>query len=119
MARTSNPHSATAQFFINAVDNAFLDHRSKDPQGWGYAVFGEVVDGMEVVDAISKVKTGQQGPMSDVPSEPVIIQKAYVEGAASSLLGVPAHGPSTKPSPHPPRVRRPDRPRMRSGPLGP
>jgi peptidyl-prolyl cis-trans isomerase B (cyclophilin B) len=81
MARRPDPHSATAQFFVNAVDNAFLDHRSKDAQGWGYTVFGEVVEGMDVVDAIAKVKTGRHGSMGDVPTEPVIIQKTYLEGA--------------------------------------
>lgn len=82
MARRPDPHSATAQFFVNSVDNAFLDHRSKDDQGWGYAVFGQVVEGMEVVDAIAKVKTGRHGSMGDVPTEPVIIQKAYVQESA-------------------------------------
>jgi len=84
MARRPDPHSATAQFFVNAVDNDFLDHRSKDAQGWGYAVFGEVVEGMDVVDAIGKVKTGQHGPMGDVPTESVVIQKVYVQEAASA-----------------------------------
>jgi peptidyl-prolyl cis-trans isomerase B (cyclophilin B) len=79
MARRPDPHSATAQFFINTVDNAFLDHKSKSSQGWGYAVFGEVVEGMDVVDAIAKVKTGRQGAMGDVPSEAVVIEKAYVQ----------------------------------------
>ena len=83
MARRPDPHSATSQFFVNAVDNAFLDHRSKDAQGWGYAVFGEVVEGMDVVDAIAKVKTGRHGPMGDVPTEAVVIEKAYVEGGAA------------------------------------
>ncbi len=76
------PAHTTAQFFFNSVDNAFLDHRSKDDQGWGYAVFGQVVEGMEVVDAIAKVKTGRHGSMGDVPTEPVIIQKAYVQESA-------------------------------------
>lgn len=84
MARRPDPHSATAQFFVNTVDNAFLDHRSKDAQGWGYTVFGEVVEGMDVVDAIAKVKTGRHGPMGDVPTEPVIIEKAYVEEGAAA-----------------------------------
>jgi len=84
MARRPDPHSATAQFFVNAVDNAFLDHRSKDNQGWGYAVFGEVVEGMDVVDAIAKVKTGRHGSMGDVPTEPVIIQKVYLEEVAAA-----------------------------------
>ena len=74
MARTSVVDSATAQFFINTVDNAFLDHRDESVQGFGYAVFGRVTDGMEVVDAISSVKTGRVGPMADVPGQPVIIK---------------------------------------------
>jgi len=80
MARTSDPHSATAQFFINTVDNTFLNHQGKTPEGWGYAVFGEVVEGMDVVDAITKVKTGNQGGMGDVPKEPVVIEKAFIQG---------------------------------------
>ena len=79
MARRPDPHSATSQFFVNVADNKFLDHSAKTPQGWGYAVFGEVVSGMDVVDAIAKVKTGQHGSMGDVPRESVVIQKAYVE----------------------------------------
>jgi peptidyl-prolyl cis-trans isomerase B (cyclophilin B) len=75
MARTSDPHSATSQFFINLTDNAFLDHKGKTPQGWGYAVFGEVVEGMEVVDAIARVATGTSGPHSDVPKEPVVMDR--------------------------------------------
>jgi cyclophilin family peptidyl-prolyl cis-trans isomerase len=73
MARTSVVDSATAQFFINVADNAFLDHRGKTPDLFGYAVFGQVVDGMDVVDAIRQVKTGSQGGHSDVPLEPVVI----------------------------------------------
>ena len=76
MARTSDPHSASAQFFINTKNNAFLDYPGQD--GWGYAVFGKVVEGMDVVDQINKVKTGRSGMFSDVPSEPVIIEKAEV-----------------------------------------
>ena len=78
MARTSDPHSATAQFFINVKDNSFLDHRSKDPQGWGYAVFGKVVAGQDVVDKIAKVRTGRVGWYDDVPTEDVVIEKAEV-----------------------------------------
>jgi peptidyl-prolyl cis-trans isomerase B (cyclophilin B) len=74
MARTSDPNSASAQFFINVVDNGFLNFKSKTPQGWGYAVFGKVVEGMEVADAIAKVKTKAQ----DVPVEPVVLKKAHV-----------------------------------------
>jgi cyclophilin family peptidyl-prolyl cis-trans isomerase len=76
MARTQDPNSATAQFFINSVDNDFLNFTAKTPQGWGYAVFGKVVKGMEVVDEISKVKTGAKGMHRDVPLEPVTITSA-------------------------------------------
>ncbi|MBK6866136.1 MAG: peptidyl-prolyl cis-trans isomerase [Ideonella sp.] len=76
MARTSDPHSATAQFFINTSDNAFLDHKSPTPQGWGYAVFGKVVAGTEVVDAIEGVATGSRGGHGDVPLEDVQIVTA-------------------------------------------
>jgi peptidyl-prolyl cis-trans isomerase B (cyclophilin B) len=78
MARTNDPHSATAQFFINVNDNDFLNHSSPTPQGWGYAVFGKVVEGLEVVDAIRKVKTGSKGFHQDVPADDVIIEKAVV-----------------------------------------
>ena len=76
MARTNDPHSATAQFFINVADNAFLDHSAPTPQGWGYAVFGHVVEGQDVVDAIKGVKTGTKGFHQDVPVEDVVILKA-------------------------------------------
>ena len=76
MARTSDPHSATAQFFINVSDNDFLNHTSPTAQGWGYAVFGKVVAGTEVVDAIKGVRTGQRGFHGDVPVEDVVIEKA-------------------------------------------
>jgi peptidyl-prolyl cis-trans isomerase B (cyclophilin B) len=79
MARTSEPHSATAQFFINLKDNDFLNHTSKTPQGWGYAVFGKVVDGMDVVDKIAQVKTGAHGPHRDVPADAIVITEAIVE----------------------------------------
>ncbi len=78
MARTNDPHSATAQFFINVKDNSFLNHSAPNAQGWGYCVFGKVVEGMEVVDEIRKVKTGNQSGYSDVPKEDVIITKAEV-----------------------------------------
>lgn len=75
MARTSDPHSATAQFFVNVVDNAFLDFQAKDERGWGYAVFGRVTEGMDVVDKIKAVKTGSQGPFAkDAPLDPVVIK---------------------------------------------
>lgn len=76
MARTNDPHSATAQFFINSVDNAFLDHTAKNPAGWGYAVFGRVTEGLEVVDAISQAKTGAKNGHQDAPVEPVLLLKA-------------------------------------------
>ena len=76
MARTSDPHSATAQFFINTADNGFLNHSSPTPQGWGYAVFGKVVNGADVVDAIRAVKTGRKGFHDDVPVQDVVIEKA-------------------------------------------
>jgi peptidyl-prolyl cis-trans isomerase B (cyclophilin B) len=76
MARTNDPHSATAQFFINSTDNDFLNFRSETPQGWGYAVFGQVVAGTDVVDAIERVKTGSSGFHQDVPVEAVTIDKA-------------------------------------------
>jgi peptidyl-prolyl cis-trans isomerase B (cyclophilin B) len=76
MARTSAPHSATAQFFINAADNGFLDHTSPSPQGWGYAVFGKVVAGTEVVDAIEAVPTGNRAGHADVPRDDVTILRA-------------------------------------------
>jgi len=78
MARTMEPHSASAQFFINVKDNKFLDHRSPTPDGWGYAVFGRVVDGMDVVDKIKDVATGNAGYHQDVPVEDVIIESAEV-----------------------------------------
>jgi peptidyl-prolyl cis-trans isomerase B (cyclophilin B) len=78
MARTSDPHSATSQFFVNTVDNRGLDHQSKTPQGWGYAVFGRVVEGMDVVDRIERVATTTRGGHRDVPAEPVRIERATV-----------------------------------------
>lgn len=78
MARTQDPHSASAQFFINLKDNDFLNHSGKSLQGWGYAVFGKVVAGMDVVDNIATVKTGRMGYHSDVPTEDIIIEKAEV-----------------------------------------
>lgn len=79
MARTQDPHSATAQFFINTKNNTFLNHTSRTPEGWGYTVFGRVTKGMEVVDAISKVETETRGSMADVPVEPVVIIKVTVQ----------------------------------------
>ena len=85
MARTSDPHSASSQFFINVADNNFLDYRAKEMFGrqvvqeWGYAVFGEVVEGMDVVDVIKKVKTGNKGFHQDVPTEDVVIESVSIE----------------------------------------
>ena len=76
MARTGDPHSATAQFFINVADNGFLDHTAPSAQGWGYAVFGKVVGGADVVDKIKAVKTSRKGMHDDVPVEDVVIEKA-------------------------------------------
>ncbi len=78
MARTSDPQSATAQFFINATDNNFLNFTAKSPSGWGYAVFGKVVDGTDVVDEIEKTKTARKAFMEDVPVEEVVIKRATV-----------------------------------------
>jgi cyclophilin family peptidyl-prolyl cis-trans isomerase len=77
MARTNDPHSATAQFFVNVSDNASLDHSAKNPQGFGYCVFGRVTSGMDVVDQIVAVRTGAQGPFTkDAPLEPIVIASA-------------------------------------------
>lgn len=78
MARTMEPHSASAQFFINVADNDFLNHSGKNVQGWGYAVFGEVIEGREVVDAIKGVSTGSKAGHQDVPKDDVIIEKAEI-----------------------------------------
>jgi len=81
MARTNNPHSASTQFFINVVDNSFLDHTSKTPRGWGYTVFGHVIKGMNVIDKIRKIRTAPSGPFpSDVPVKTVLIHKATIIG---------------------------------------
>lgn len=79
MARTNDPHSATSQFFINLVDNAMLDHKAPTPSGWGYAVFGKVVEGMDVVDAAAKAKTGSVGFHDDVPTTDIAVLKATLE----------------------------------------
>ncbi len=78
MARTNDPNSATAQFFINYKDNSFLDHTSPTPSGWGYAVFGEVIEGMDVVDAMAKQPTGNRGMHQDVPKTDIVIEKAEI-----------------------------------------
>ena len=80
MARTSDPHSASAQFFVNTTDNGFLDFRAENAQGWGYAVFGRVVEGMDVVDRIESVRTGRKGMHDDVPLEDVRIERAIEVG---------------------------------------
>ena len=83
MARTNDPHSATAQFFINVKDNDFLNYRSATARGWGYAVFGKVIEGMDVVKKIKSVPTGASGPFRrDVPRSPVVIESAVLLGAA-------------------------------------
>jgi peptidyl-prolyl cis-trans isomerase B (cyclophilin B) len=81
MARTNDPHSATAQFFINVSDNEFLNHKSPTPQGWGYAVFGKVVSGMDVVEKIKGVKTGRRGYHDDVPVETIAIERVTIAEA--------------------------------------
>jgi peptidyl-prolyl cis-trans isomerase B (cyclophilin B) len=78
MARTSDPHSASAQFFINVKDNDFLNHTATTSQGWGYCVFGRVTEGMDVVDRMRKVKTGNAGMHQDVPREDITIERAEV-----------------------------------------
>ena len=83
MARTSDPHSASSQFFINVSDNSFLDHRDPSPSGWGYAVFGKVVEGMDVVDKIKGCATTAMAGHSDVPVEEVVIESARVESGDS------------------------------------
>ncbi|OUS32358.1 peptidylprolyl isomerase [Gammaproteobacteria bacterium 45_16_T64] len=82
MARTNDPHSASSQFFINVQDNGFLNFTSESSQGWGYAVFGKVSEGMDIVNKIKEVKTGMSGGHQDVPTEPVIIEKAEVVNSA-------------------------------------
>ncbi|GBE10538.1 peptidyl-prolyl cis-trans isomerase B [bacterium BMS3Bbin12] len=79
MARTQDPHSATAQFFINVADNVFLDHTASTPAGWGYCVFGRVMDGMDVVRAIESLATGSRAGHQDVPTEDVVIERVEVE----------------------------------------
>jgi len=79
MARTNDPHSASSQFFINLVDNSFLDFRSETMEGWGYCVFGEVVEGMDVVDKMTVIETGRFGFHDDVPKEEIIIEETIVE----------------------------------------
>jgi len=80
MARTNDPHSASSQFFINIADNAFLDHSAPTPQGWGYAVFGKVIDGMDVVEKMKTVTTTSRAGHQDVPTDDILIEKAEVIG---------------------------------------
>ncbi len=101
MARTMDPHSASAQFFINVTDNAMLDHRSKDVRGWGYCVFGRVVEGMETVDKIRNVPTGPApNGMQDVPRTPVVITSAAEVGAPATKAKASPKAPkaSSKPA---------------------
>ena len=79
MARTNDPHSASAQFFINLKDNTFLDFKSETSEGWGYCVFGKVIEGLDIIDKISLVNTGSYGPHQDVPKEPIIINEIIIE----------------------------------------
>jgi cyclophilin family peptidyl-prolyl cis-trans isomerase len=86
MARMGDPHSASSQFFINVGDNAFLNHRGKSFEGWGYAVFGQVVDGMNVVDAIVAVPRGNRGPYGDVPVDPVVMKRVTLLPPAATTV---------------------------------
>lgn len=92
MARMGEPHSASSQFFINVADNAFLNHRGKTFEGWGYAVFGQVVDGMNVVDAIVNVPRGNKGPYGDVPVDPVVMTRVSLLPTAASSQAKPEAG---------------------------
>jgi len=96
MARTNVVHSATAQFFINLKDNAFLNYRESTPDGYGYAVFGQVVKGLDVVERIGKVSTGKSGQFQDVPRSPVVIESVTLLPAASSNAAKPAAKPAAK-----------------------
>jgi len=96
MARTQAPHSATAQFFINTADNDFLNHRSKDIAGWGYTVFGKVVEGQDVADWIGKTPTGAAGPFSkDVPTNPIVIESVTLIDAANDDAAPEVESPKT------------------------
>ena len=89
MARTGDPHSASSQFFINVADNAFLNHRGKSFEGWGYAVFGQVIDGMNVVDAIVAVPRGNRGPNGDVPIDPIVMKRVTLLPQAAPAKSKP------------------------------
>ena len=95
MARTNQPHSATSQFFINVKDNRFLDHTGKNPRGWGYAVFGKVTDGIDVINSIKQLPTKRMGPHANVPIDTVLIERAYV----LDLEAVDPHATSNKAKP--------------------
>jgi len=95
MARTNDPHSASAQFFINSADNAFLNHSAPTPSGWGYCVFGKVIEGQDVVDAIEGVKTHNKGWHQDVPEAPVLIEKAVLRKKSSATSGAKKTGATT------------------------
>ena len=92
MARTNDPHSASAQFFINSTNNTFLNHSAPTPQGWGYCVFGKVIEGQDVVDAIANVTTLTKGWHENVPVEPVVIEKAVLRKSKSSAAGAKKSG---------------------------
>lgn len=96
MARTNDPHSATSQFFVNTVNNSFLDYKAKTGRGWGYCVFGKVVAGMDVVDAIENQPTTVKSPYQDVPVTPVIIKKASVINPPAKKAAPPVSKPETK-----------------------
>ena len=98
MARTSDPHSATAQFFINVADNDFLDYKAPSPQGWGYCVFGKVVGGQDVVDKIKGVPTGHSGMHQNVPTDDVVIQRAEEVAVASPMRGRASPARSPRPA---------------------
>jgi cyclophilin family peptidyl-prolyl cis-trans isomerase len=87
MARTTDPHSAQTEFFINTVDNPDLDYTEPTPEGWGYTVFGRVVEGLDVVDAIAAVRTGRRGRFDDIPVEPVVVERAYVREEDGRAVG--------------------------------
>ena len=97
MARTQDPNSASAQFFINVADNAFLDHTAPDIRGWGYAVFGKVTEGMDVVNKIAKVATGNRGMHQNVPTTPVVIESVTVVEAAPAAAADSANDDATDP----------------------
>lgn len=96
MARTNDPHSATAQFFINVENNSSLNHTGETVSGWGYAVFGKVIEGMHVVNRIKMVKTGNLNGHQNVPMDPVVIKSVYVKGGKPAVKAAPAAAPKKK-----------------------